>query len=404
MAEKIEISRLLNRRGLSKDLPQPLAGGELGFCTDSGQLFIGSTEAIDDEIILGSEIVRPAPADAINVANKFKDRTMLCDVITTITGASDAEIIQKIQDAITAADIYNGYTITTRPGYVGTPDVLDAVRIERVVDGNDVQNTRFRAYVGIYEVDISQTVPAETEAQALANIQGRLYAAVLVGTSTEVFEQRDGGTTNVVPASGSYRTSPASEIGIYNDGLFKFGVGPVALVNSEYSAISWTINNTYNVSRDKFALVTVRTNIQIITETTFEEFLDNSTRPTFFVSEDVFEESGWSYLTSTLELNSGNYRSYKMDYSYFVESSTGGELDSGIGSITMTVAIAGGTPTMNYEEDRTDNNILSGNFDIVPEISVAENRVKFRYQNNKSTDLNNEILKLKIYSIQWANF
>lgn len=36
------VSRIQNRRGLRQDLPQPLDPGEFGYCTDTGQLFIGA--------------------------------------------------------------------------------------------------------------------------------------------------------------------------------------------------------------------------------------------------------------------------------------------------------------------------------------------------------------------------
>lgn len=38
------VARMQNRRGRRADLPQPLMPGELGFCTDTGQLFIGASE------------------------------------------------------------------------------------------------------------------------------------------------------------------------------------------------------------------------------------------------------------------------------------------------------------------------------------------------------------------------
>ena len=39
---KVIISRIQNRRGLKQDLPQPLRPGELGFATDTRQVFIGA--------------------------------------------------------------------------------------------------------------------------------------------------------------------------------------------------------------------------------------------------------------------------------------------------------------------------------------------------------------------------
>lgn len=38
---KVIISRIQQRRGLKQELPQPLRPGEIGFATDSRQVYIG---------------------------------------------------------------------------------------------------------------------------------------------------------------------------------------------------------------------------------------------------------------------------------------------------------------------------------------------------------------------------
>ncbi len=43
---KVIISRIQNRRGLKQDLPQPLRPGELGFATDTRQVFIGADPSV----------------------------------------------------------------------------------------------------------------------------------------------------------------------------------------------------------------------------------------------------------------------------------------------------------------------------------------------------------------------
>ena len=42
---KVIISRIQQRRGLKQDLPQPLRPGEIGFATDSRQVYIGADTA-----------------------------------------------------------------------------------------------------------------------------------------------------------------------------------------------------------------------------------------------------------------------------------------------------------------------------------------------------------------------
>ena len=44
------ISRIQNRRGLKQDLPKPLRSGEIGFATDTRQIYIGG----DTDLLVNS--------------------------------------------------------------------------------------------------------------------------------------------------------------------------------------------------------------------------------------------------------------------------------------------------------------------------------------------------------------
>jgi hypothetical protein len=50
----VQISRITARKGLTEDLPQPLAGAELGWATDERRLFIGNGELADGAPIVGN--------------------------------------------------------------------------------------------------------------------------------------------------------------------------------------------------------------------------------------------------------------------------------------------------------------------------------------------------------------
>ena len=50
----VQISRITQRKGLAQDLPQPLAGAELGWCTDTRQLFIGNGTLADGAPVVGN--------------------------------------------------------------------------------------------------------------------------------------------------------------------------------------------------------------------------------------------------------------------------------------------------------------------------------------------------------------
>ena len=48
------ISRIQNRRGLKQDLPKPLRSGELGFATDTRQVYIGG----DTDLLVNSDLIK----------------------------------------------------------------------------------------------------------------------------------------------------------------------------------------------------------------------------------------------------------------------------------------------------------------------------------------------------------
>ena len=50
----LQISRITQRKGLAQDLPEPLAGAELGWAIDTRQLFIGNGELTEGAPVVGN--------------------------------------------------------------------------------------------------------------------------------------------------------------------------------------------------------------------------------------------------------------------------------------------------------------------------------------------------------------
>ena len=50
----VQISRITNRKGLTVDLPSPLAGAELGWATDERRLFIGNGTLAEGAPVVGN--------------------------------------------------------------------------------------------------------------------------------------------------------------------------------------------------------------------------------------------------------------------------------------------------------------------------------------------------------------
>jgi hypothetical protein len=67
----VQISQITNRLGLNIDLPQ-LAGGELGWSTDTRQLYIGNGTLTQGAPVIGNTEILTEFSDITNLANKYK--------------------------------------------------------------------------------------------------------------------------------------------------------------------------------------------------------------------------------------------------------------------------------------------------------------------------------------------
>ena len=67
----VQISRITQRKGLFNDLPDPLAGAELGWSTDTRQLFIGNGTLADGAPIIGNTEVLTEFSDILNYATEY---------------------------------------------------------------------------------------------------------------------------------------------------------------------------------------------------------------------------------------------------------------------------------------------------------------------------------------------
>ena len=50
----LQISRITQRKGLAQDLPEPLAGAELGWAIDDRRLYIGNGTVEDGAPVVGN--------------------------------------------------------------------------------------------------------------------------------------------------------------------------------------------------------------------------------------------------------------------------------------------------------------------------------------------------------------
>jgi hypothetical protein len=71
--ETTKITRMQQRRGLKQDLPKPLRPGEIGFATDTRQVFIGADTADQTAQIFNKTSVFETTASAQSITTSFAD-------------------------------------------------------------------------------------------------------------------------------------------------------------------------------------------------------------------------------------------------------------------------------------------------------------------------------------------
>jgi hypothetical protein len=67
----VQISRITQRKGLAADLPQPLAGAELGWAADQRRLFIGNGTLADGAPVVGNTEVLTEFSDILSFATQY---------------------------------------------------------------------------------------------------------------------------------------------------------------------------------------------------------------------------------------------------------------------------------------------------------------------------------------------
>ena len=95
----VQISQITNRKGLNADLPQ-LAGAELGWSTDTRQLYIGNGTIEDGAPVVGNTEILTEFSDILNFANSYtyKGQAAGYTVQTSANGTPVTNSLQSVLD------------------------------------------------------------------------------------------------------------------------------------------------------------------------------------------------------------------------------------------------------------------------------------------------------------------
>jgi hypothetical protein len=119
----VQISRITQRKGLESDLPQPLAGAELGWAIDQRRLFIGNGTLADGAPVVGNTEVLTEFSDILGFASQYTYQGAAAGY-TVQTGVTPSDpVAQSIQSRLDSFAVITAFGATGD----GTTDVTSNI-------------------------------------------------------------------------------------------------------------------------------------------------------------------------------------------------------------------------------------------------------------------------------------
>ena len=123
----VQISRITARKGLQEDLPQPLAGAELGWAVDDRRLFIGNGALEDGAPVVGNTEILTEFSDILSFAGQYTYKGEAAGYAVQTGATTGSPVSQSVQSRL------DSYAVVTDFGAVGDGSTDDTDAINRAL-------------------------------------------------------------------------------------------------------------------------------------------------------------------------------------------------------------------------------------------------------------------------------